>query len=130
MTQITIDLPENLVQSAQHLGKATARDLSDILTDTLEIILPVFNDLSQTSNYKAIDHLSDPEVIEVADLKMDLVQNQRLGELQSKGKEIGLTQAESYELLVLMSIYRIGQLRKAMALAEVTKRGLREPLLP
>ena len=130
MTQITIDLPEDLFQSAQHLGKATARDLSDILTDTLEIILPVFNDLSQTSNHKTIDHLSNPEVIELADLKMDLVQNQRLGELQSKGKEIGLTQAESYELLILMSIYRIGQLKKASALAEANKRGLREPLMP
>ena len=130
MTQITIDLPEALVQSAQYLGEATAQDLSDILADTLEVILPVFNDLFQTRNYKAIDYLSDPEVIEVADLKMDLVQNQRLGELQSKGKEIGLTQAESYELLILMSIYRIGQLRKSMALAEVVKRGLRESLLP
>ena len=89
MTQITIDLPEALVQSAQYLGEATAQDLSDILADTLEVILPVFNDLFQTRNYKAIDYLSDPEVIEVADLKMDLVQNQRLGELQSKGKEIG-----------------------------------------
>jgi Fe-S-cluster formation regulator IscX/YfhJ len=96
MTQITIDLPENLFQSAQHLGKATARNLSDILTDTLEIILPVFNDLSQTSNYKTIDHLSNPEVIEVADLKMALVQNQRLDDSHKQKAERALSALSAF----------------------------------
>ena len=130
MTQITIDLPDNLVESAQRLGTATARNLSDILADTLEIVLPVFNNLSGTSSQKEISHLLDTEVIELANLKMDAFQNQRLGDLQAKGKSTGLTEAEGYELFVLMSIYQIGQLKKSMALAEIVKRGLREPLLP
>jgi hypothetical protein len=130
MTQITIDLPENLVKSAQRLGKATARNLSDILADTLEIVLPVFNNLSGTSGQKEISHLLDTEVIELANLKMDAFQNQRLGDLQAKGKSIGLTEAEGYELFVLMAIYQMGQLKKSIALTEAVKRGLREPLLP
>lgn len=130
MTQITINLPESLVESAQCLGKATARELSEVLIDTLEIILPTFNNLSAIGNHVEVSHLLDNEVIELANLKMDAVQNQRLGELQAKGKNMGLTEAEGYELLVLISIYQIGQLRKSMALAEVVKRGLREPLLP
>ena len=130
MTQITINLPVSLVESAQCLGKATARDLSEVLLDTLEIILPTFNNLSTIGNHTEVSHLLDSEVIELANLKMDEVQNQRLGELQAKGKNTGLIEAEGYELLVLISIYQMGQLRKSMALAEAVKRGLREALLP
>jgi hypothetical protein len=129
MTQITINLPNNLVESAQCLGQATARELSQVLIDTLEIVLPTFNNLSTIGNYTEISHLLDAEVIELANLKMDAVQNQRLGELQAQGKNTGLTEAEGYELSVLISIYQMGQLRKSMALAEAVKRGLREPLL-
>jgi hypothetical protein len=130
MTQITINLPNNLVESAQCLGQATARELSQVLIDTLEIVLPTFNNLSTIGNHTEISHFSDAEVIELANLKMDAVQNQRLGELQAKGKNTGLTEAEGYELSVLISIYQMGQLRKSMALAEAVERGLREPLLP
>ena len=129
MTQITINLPNNLVESAQCLGHATARELSQVLIDTLEIVLPTFNNLSTIGNYTEVSHLLDAEVIELANLKMDAVQNQRLGELQAQGKNTGLTEAEGYELSVLISIYQMGQLRKSMALAEAVKRGLREPLL-
>ncbi|MBE5232232.1 MAG: hypothetical protein ACKPH1_14605 [Microcystis panniformis] len=125
MTQITIDLPVSLVESAQCLGKATARELSEVLSDSLEIILPTFNNLSIIGNQTKVSHLLDSEVIELANLKMDAVQNQRLGELQAKGKNTGLTEAEGYELLVLISIYQMGQLRKSMALAEAVKRGLK-----
>jgi hypothetical protein len=130
MTQITINLPNSLVESAQCLGKATARELSEVLIDTLEIILPAFNKLSESGNHVEVSHLLDADVVELANLKMDAVQNQRLGELQAKGKNTGLTEAEGYELSVLISIYQMGQLRKSMALAEAVKRGLREPLLP
>ena len=130
MTQITINLPVSLLESAQCLGKATERDLSEVLIDTLEIILPTFNNLSAVGNHLEVSHLLDSEVIELADSKMDAVQNQRLGELQAKGKNTGLTEAEGYELLVLISIYQMGQLRKSIALAEAVKRGLREPLIP
>ncbi|MFM7882459.1 MAG: hypothetical protein ACKO8H_11675, partial [Microcystis panniformis] len=125
MTQITIDLPVSLVESAQCLGKATARELSEVLIDTLEIILPTFNNLSIIGNQTKVSHLLDSEVIELANLKIEAVQNQRLGELQAKGKNTGLTEAEGYELLVLISIYQMGQLRKSMALAEAVKRGLK-----
>lgn len=130
MTQITINLPVSLLESAQCLGKATERELSEVLIDTLEIILPTFNNLSAVGNHIEVSHLLDSEVIELADSKMDAVQNQRLGELQAKGKNTGLTEAEGYELLVLISIYQMGQLRKSIALAEAVKRGLREPLIP
>jgi hypothetical protein len=130
MTRITIDLPVSLAETAQCLGKATQRELSEVLIDTLEIVLPTFNSLSAVGNHVKISHLLDTEVIELADSKMDVVQNQRLGELQAKGKNTGLTEAEGYELSVLISIYQMGQLRKSIALAEAVKRGLRDALIP
>ncbi len=59
---------------------------------------------------------------------MDTIQNQRLGALQEKGKVIGLTTEERYELMALMQIYQIGQLRKSEGMAEAVQRGLRTPL--
>jgi hypothetical protein len=125
---ITINLPENLVESAQRLGDATARELSDVLVDTLEIVLPTFENLSEMSIHPEISHVSDREILELANLKMDAAQNTRLGELQTKGKNTGLTEIERYELLVLMSIYQIGQLRKSEGLAEAVRRGIKIPL--
>jgi hypothetical protein len=75
-----------------------------------------------------MNELPDEEVLALADAKMDKVQNDRLGWLQAKGKQEGLTPEEQDELLALMQIYQWGQLRKSEALAEAVRRGLREPL--
>jgi len=73
-------------------------------------------------------NLLDQEVLELANMKMESTQNERLHYLQKKGKESNLTDAERYELLTLLHIYQIGQLRKSEALAEAVRRGLRSPL--
>ncbi|MCI0555774.1 MAG: hypothetical protein L0287_32915, partial [Anaerolineae bacterium] len=75
-----------------------------------------------------VSSLADAEVLAFADAKMDPIQNDRLGALQAKGKTSGLTPDERYELLALMQIYQLGQLRKSEALAEAVRRGLRKPL--
>ncbi|QJB45404.1 hypothetical protein [Dolichospermum flos-aquae] len=127
---ITINLPESLAASVERLGEATAREISDVLLDTLEIVLPTLDNLSEMSINSSIPDISDQEVLELANLKMDVVQNQRLGELQAKGKNTGLTAGERYELLILMSLYQMGQLRKSEGLAEAVKRGIKIPLSP
>lgn len=128
--EVTLTLPENLVEHAKRLGDATQRDVAAILADALEMLLPTWENLSENSSIPSVSSLSDPEVLALADSKMDAVQNQRLGELQQRGKTIGLTEAERYELLALLQIYQIGQLRKSEALAEAVQRGLRLPLSP
>ncbi len=40
----------------------------------------------------------------------------------------GLTEAESYELLAMLQIYQLGQLRKSEGLAEAVRRKLKTPL--
>ncbi|ALB41128.1 hypothetical protein PN450_01140 [Dolichospermum lemmermannii CS-548] len=127
---IVINLPESLAASVQRLGEATAREISDVLLDTLEIVLPTLDNLPEMSINSNIPDISDQEVLELANLKMDVVQNQRLGELQAKGKNTGLTAGERYELLILMSLYQMGQLRKSEGLAEAVKRGIKIPLSP
>jgi hypothetical protein len=127
---ITINLPESLAASVERLGEATAREISDVLLDTLEIVLPTLDNLLEMSIHSQIADVSDQEVLELANLKMDVVQNQRLGELQAKGKNTGLTAGERYELLILMSLYQMGQLRKSEGLAEAVKRGIKTPLSP
>ncbi|MGI0485597.1 hypothetical protein ACN4EK_09190 [Pantanalinema rosaneae CENA516] len=128
--EVTLKLSEHLIEQARHLGVATQRDLGTVLTDVLEMLwltvdrVPVLDALPPTTE------LPDSDVLMLADAKMDDVQNQRLGDLQAKGKASGLTSAERYELLALLQIYQVGQLRKSEALAEAVRRGLRESLMP
>jgi hypothetical protein len=77
----------------------------------------------------SVIELPDEEVLALAEIKMDEVQNDRLGMLQAKGKREELTQDEQQDLSALMKSYQIGQLRKSEALAEAVQRGLRERLI-
>jgi hypothetical protein len=83
--------------------------------------------LAEEDPLPLVSRLEDAQVLALADSKMDAAQNQRLGELQERGKILGLTLAERYELMALVQIYQMGQLRKSEALAEAVRRGLREP---
>jgi hypothetical protein len=127
--ELKINLSEQLVEYAKRLGYSTQRDWETVINDTLEMFLPTLENLSEHQFSKNLSDLSDTEVLTLANSKMDFTQNQRLGELQIKGKSIGLTQAEQYELATLIQIYQMGQLKKSEALAEAVKRGLKKPLL-
>lgn len=123
--EVTLQLPENLIEQARQLGAATQRDLGSVLTDVLEMLWLTVDGVPLDTAFSMND-LSDHDVLMLANSKMDGVQNQRLGDLQVKGKSEGLTSAERYELLALLQIYQIGQLRKSEALAEAVHRGLRD----
>ncbi|MGH7493082.1 MAG: hypothetical protein ACREOO_11880 [bacterium] len=125
---ITLSLPEGIIEHAKRFGWATQRDVEAVLIDALEMIWPTLGSLPDTGLHPSVSSLADTEVLALADAKMDSTQNERLGALQAKGKTRGLTPDERYELLALMQIYQLGQLRKSEALAEVVRRGLRKPL--
>ena len=126
--EITLTLPEVLVEQAKRFGKATKRDAEAVLADTLGMMWLTLGELPDTSFLPSVSGLPDDELITLADSKMDAVQNRRLGLLQSKGKEHRLSHAECYELMALLHIYQLGQLRKSEGLAEAVRRGLRSPL--
>ena len=87
-----------------------------------------FENLPDSNLYTPVSELSDEAVSVLAEVRMDEAQSQRLGELQAQGKTVGLSELERYELLALLQISQLGQLRKSEALAEAVQRGLREPL--
>ena len=126
--EVTLTLPNTLIEDAKQMADATQRDLPTILADTLEMIWPTLSNSPKSHTHGPISSLSDREVLTLADSKMDALQNSRLGQLQAEGKKKGLTEAEGLELLTLMRIYELGQLRKSEALAEAVQRGLRGPL--
>jgi hypothetical protein len=128
-TEVTLTLPENLIEHANRLGSATQRDVGTVLADTLEMMWFTVDELPSISQQSPIADLTDDEILALSDAKMDKIQNQRLGDLQANGKVTRLAEAERYELLALLHIYQLGQLRKSEALAEAVKRGLLEPLL-
>ena len=112
------------MEHAKRLAAATHRDVSAVLIDTLEMLWLTVEGFPNPDLCPPILELSNDEVLALANSKMDDVQNQRLGDLQAKGKATGLTEAERYELLALLQIYQLGQLRKSEALAEAVLRGL------
>ena len=59
---------------------------------------------------------------------MEPSQDRKLSQLLQTQQERTLTTAEQSELEMLMEIYQAGLLRKAQALNESVKRGLRQPL--
>ncbi len=128
MANLTLNLPDRLIEHAKCFGQVTHRDAATVLTDSLKMMWSVWEDLRNSDSFQSAAALSDTEVLELANLKMDQVQNDRLGKLQSKGKTSGLTPAEQFELLTLIHMYQVGQVRKSEGLAEAVRRGLREPL--
>ncbi len=61
---------------------------------------------------------------------MDSAQEQRLSLLLEKQQAGHLADEERGDLLALMQVYQDGLLRKAQALNEAVRRGLRPPLVP
>jgi hypothetical protein len=128
--EVTLTLPENVLENAKLFGDATQQEVEDVLTGALELMFPMVEDSPEKISSLQVAALSDAEVLRLAEAKMDEAQNRRLGELQTRGKMDGLSADERYELLALLRIYQIGQLRKSEALVEAVRRGLREPLKP
>ncbi|MEM7029690.1 MAG: hypothetical protein AAF629_09000 [Chloroflexota bacterium] len=125
--EVTLRLPEEMVEYAKRFGEATQRDVDQVLADTLDLMWATL-DLDDMK--PPISSLSDDEVLQLAGSKMDSIQNERLGELQRKGKVESLSEVERSELLTLLHIYQAGQLRKSQGLAEAARRNLRSPLSP
>ncbi|MBX3084346.1 MAG: hypothetical protein KF716_22105 [Anaerolineae bacterium] len=126
--QITLTLPDETYRRAIQLARLTGRDLAEVLVNTLDISLqPLGTELAAD---KPVTALSDAELLAVAGSQMEAQQDQRISDLLDKQQAGSLTEAERPELLALMQVYQQGLLRKAYALNEAVRRGLREPLEP
>lgn len=61
---------------------------------------------------------------------MSATDDDRLSQLLSDQQSASLTAAEQAELTALMQVYQEGLVRKAEALSESVRRGLRGPVQP
>jgi hypothetical protein len=75
-----------------------------------------------------VSALPDEDVLALTALQMKPAQDRRLSLLLDRQQTGSLTEAERFELFTLMQVYQEGLLRKAQALHEAVRRGLRESL--
>jgi hypothetical protein len=73
---------------------------------------------AQPASMTAVTELTDDEVLTQAGLQM------------TPGQDRQLSNVERSEMMALMQVYLEALLRKAQALHEAVRRGLREPLEP
>jgi hypothetical protein len=123
--RVTVTVPDRLYYHIQRLAKATGRSVADVMNSMMSVsLLPLSTPASDTP----LEKLSDAEVMELADSRMNPAQNARMSELLDKQQAGEILDTEKDELSVLVYIYEQGSLLKAQAIYEAIRRGLREPI--
>ena len=124
--QVTLTLPDDIMKRAELLAQRTGRPVADVLAETIELSLRPLGPPS--SEERPIADWPDDAVLAAADLQMPVRDDQRLSELLERQQAGRLSNAEGAELAALMQVYQEGLLRKAQALHEAVRRGLRGPV--
>ena len=117
--QITIEVPEQVARRAESVARITHRRIEEILVELLERAV---EDLP-------VDLLPDEDVAALAAMTLNNDVQGELSELLSRNREGRLDDEAKRRLDELMRVYEHGLLRKAQALLEAVRRGLREPLV-
>lgn len=124
-TDVTVSLPDAICQSAEVWAKQSGRSLPDFLVDAIESsLLP----LGQVP--PAFHNATDDDVLVATQCSLSPDNDRRLSELLTMQRESALDSTGRVELAQLMLAYQEGLVRKAAALREAVRRGLRGPLEP
>jgi hypothetical protein len=118
--EVTVDLSDRIYQSFKQLAEKTNRRIDEVIAEKIQTEYSIEN----TDNEEALAHLSDQEVLELANLKLSAQQDKRISRLLEIQRESRITTNEKVELEGLMELYRMGTLRKAQGCLEAIKRGL------
>ena len=127
-TQVILNLPDEVYDQAARLAELMNQDVPRVLAETIESALSPLG--TSAGELTPVGELSDSEVLATADLRMDEAQGRRLGRLLDRQQADKLREPERTELAALMQVYHECLVRKAQALGEAVRRGLREPLAP
>jgi hypothetical protein len=100
----------------------------NVLVETIESVLSPLG--ASAGDLTPFGELADSGVLAAVDLRMDEAQGRRLGRLLDRQQAGKLREAERDELAALMQVYHECLVRKAQALGEAVRHGLREPLAP
>jgi hypothetical protein len=125
-TQVILNLPDKVYDQAARLAELMNQDVPRVLAETIESVLSPLG--PSASDLTPVGELSDIEVLAAVDLRMDEAQGRRLGRLLDRQQGGKLREEERNELAALMQVYHECLVRKAQALGEAVRRGLREPL--
>lgn len=126
--RITVTLPAEILHRAEQLARCTGRSLDRVLEETIELSL---RPLGISSLEEDMAEWSDERVLAVAEnFGLPADDDRRLSELLNRQQAAVLTDTERAELRALMEVYQTQLLRKARALSESVRRGLRPPLEP
>jgi len=125
--QITLTLPDNLLRRAENLARRMGCPLDEVLVRFLESSLAP---LGPETEERPITEWTDQDVLAAADLQMSAEEDKRFSELLFKQQARTMIGPEQGELTGLLLAYQEGLLKKARALAEAVRRGLREPVQP
>jgi predicted RNase H-like HicB family nuclease len=127
-TQITLTLPETVLARAECWARRMGRPVDQVLAQVIESSLAPLGPESEQE--RPVTAWSDEEVLAATDLQLSAEDDGRLSELLQSQQAGPLTGPEQAQLSGLMLAYQQGLLRKAQALSEAVRRGLREPLAP
>jgi hypothetical protein len=126
--QITVTLPEDVLQRAEWWAQRAGRSVPELLADAIEASLSPLG--PPAAGERLLTTCSDDEVLAAAAARMADNDDERLSELLDRQQAGLLADGESAELTALMLLYQQGWLRKAQALREAVQRGLQVPLEP
>jgi hypothetical protein len=124
-TEVTLTLPEAVYQQAARLASVTNRPVSDVLAEVIAASLPSVEAMREAP---PVSELSDREVLALSKLNPSQSEDERYSQLLDRQQAGVITDVDRAELSTLLQRYQWHLLRKAEALAEAVKRGLREPL--
>jgi hypothetical protein len=127
-TQVVVTLPDDLYAQAQHWAALTHREVPQLLTEALALVLTPIG--APPGDAPPIAILSDTEVLALTQVQMPPQQGHRLDHLLAKQGEATLTTPEQAEIFALIQVYQQLWVRQSEALAEAVRRGLRAPLTP
>lgn len=98
-------------------------DVSRVSAETNESALSPVS--ASAARLTSVEELSDSDLLAAADLRMDEAQGRRLGRLLDRQQAGKLSETERNELTALVQVYHECLVRKAQALGEAVRRGLR-----
>jgi hypothetical protein len=120
---ITVHLSDSVRQRAEGWAEQTGMPLSDFLAETIELSL-----LPLGAASPPVNSWSDEEVLQASNDFFSPEDDQRLSDLLVQQREEALHTSDRDELHRLMTDYQERLARKALAMAEAVRRGLREPV--
>jgi predicted DNA-binding protein len=123
--QVTVTLPNDLIERAQVWADQSGRPLADFLAETIEVSLTPFG-----AAPVPVGEWTNEDVLAALDFQLPPEDDGRLSDLLSRQREDGLSTTEAIELRRLMTMYQENLLRKSVALREAVRRDLRKSPAP